>query len=117
METLKEWNFRLKLVRTRRGAILHVIELGKNHFFIEQNPLKDSKYGYAYRRIKAKFPEFYMFWEIKNNRYTGRLLAGAILEKKEIDEFITDVLQSEEFKKYEEVLEQIEHEQETEQTK
>jgi len=116
METLKEWNFKLKLVRTRRGAILHVIELSKDHFFIEQNPLKDSKYGYAYRKIKNRFPEFFMFWEIKNNKYTGRLLAGAILEKKEIDEFITDVLHSEEFKKYEEVMEQIENEQEKRET-
>ena len=117
MITLKEWNFKLKLVRTRRGAILHVIELDKNHFWIEQNPLKDSKYGYAYRKIKAKFPEFYMFWEIKDDKYTGRLLAGAILEKKEIDEFISDVLQSEEYKKYEDVLEKIENEQEAEQNK
>ncbi len=114
MITLKEWNFKLKLVRTKRGAILHVIEIDKNHFWIEQNPLKDSKYGYAYRKIKEKFPEFYMFWEIKDNKYTGKLLAGAILEKKEIDEFITDVLQSEEYKKYEHILESIENEQEAE---
>jgi len=86
--TLKEWDFKLKLVRTKRGAILHVIEIDKN-----------------------------MFWEIKDNRYTGRLLAGAILEKKEIDEFISDVLRSEEYKKYEDVLEKIEHEQEAEQNK
>ena len=41
MKTLKEWNFKLKLVRTRRRAILHVIELDKNHFFIET--LKDRE--------------------------------------------------------------------------
>lgn len=112
MKTLKEWNVKVKLVRTKRGAILHKIELSENHFFLEQNPLKDSKYGVAYRKIKNKFPEFYMFWEIKNNRYTGRLLVGSFLEKEEIDEFITLVAQSEDFKKFEHVLEEIEEEEE-----
>ncbi len=111
MKTLKEWDFRLKLVKTRSGAILHLIEVGENHFFIEQNPLKDSKYGVAYRKLKQKYPEFYIFWEIKNDRYTGRILAGAFLSKEELDEVITDLLKSEEFKQYEEIMEEIEKEE------
>ncbi len=108
MKVLKEWDVKVKLVRTKRGAILHMIELEPGHFYLEQNPLKDSKYGVAYRKIKEHFPEFYMFWEIKNNRYTGKLLAGAFLEKQEIDEFITPLAQTEDFKKFEEVFEEIE---------
>jgi len=114
MRTLKEWDVKVKLVRTKRGAILHKIELSKDHFFLEQNPLKESKYGVAYRKIKNKFPEFYMFWEIKNNRYTGRLLVGSFLEKEEIDEFMTLVAQSEDFKKFEHILEEIEEEEKEE---
>ncbi len=49
-----------------------------------------------------------MFWEIKNNRYTGKLLTGIFLEKEDIDRFITDVLQSEEFKQYEDLREELE---------
>lgn len=111
MRVLEERPVKIKVVRTKRGAILHMIEISKNHFFLEQNPLKDSKYGVAYRKIKNKFPEFYMFWEIKNNRYTGRLLVGSFLEKEEIDEFITLVAQTDEFKKFEHILEEIEEEE------
>ncbi len=86
-----------------------MIELEPGHFYLEQNPLKDSKYGVAYRKIKENFPEFYMFWEIKDNRYTGRLLAGgAFLEKKEIDEFVTLLAKTEDFKNFEEIFEEIE---------
>ncbi len=108
METLKDWELKLEVVKTKKGVVLHKITLSEDHFFLEQNPLKDSKYGFAYRKIKEKYPEFYMFWEIKNNRYTGKLIAGAILDKEEIDLFITDVLQSEEYKSYEDVREEIE---------
>lgn len=108
METIKDWNLKLEIVRTKKGALLHRISVSEDHFFLEQNPLKDSKYGVAYRKIKEKYPEFYMFWEIKNNRYTGKLLAGAILDKDEIDLFITDVLQNEEYKSFEDVKEEIE---------
>ncbi|NPA22015.1 MAG: hypothetical protein GXN92_00315 [Candidatus Micrarchaeota archaeon] len=100
METLREWDVKLKLVKTRRGAILYVIELAPDHFFIEQNPLKNSKYGQAYRKLKSQYEEFYMFWEIRNNRYTGTLLVGAFLRKHEIDPFITMISQSDEFLKY-----------------
>ena len=108
METIKDWDMKLEVVKTRKGVLLHRITLGEDHFFLEQNPLKESKYGVAYRRIKEKYPEFYMFWEIKKGRYTGKLIAGAILDKEEIDLFITDILQSEEFKNYEDVREEIE---------
>ncbi|WP_456392524.1 DUF7132 family protein [Persephonella sp.] len=108
MEQIRQWNIELELVKTKSGAILYKINVGENHFFLEQNPLKDSKYGVAYRKLKEKYPEFYMFWEIKNNRYTGKLLTGIFLEKEDIDRFITDVLQSEEFKQYEDIKEEIE---------
>ncbi len=108
METLKEWQITVEVVRTKKGALLYKINVGENHFFLEQNPLKDSKYGVAYRKLKEKYPEFYMFWEIKNNRYTGRLLIGTFLEKEDIDRFITEVLQSEEYKGYKDIKEEIE---------
>ena len=92
MEVLKEWPVRLQLVRTRRGAVLHRIVVGKDHFFLEQNPLRESRFGVAYRRIKAAFPEFYMFWEFKDGDYTGRLLTGAFLEREEIEDFVDRVL-------------------------
>lgn len=48
MRTIEEKPIKLKVVRTKRGALLHMIEISKNHFFLEQNLLKDSKYGVAY---------------------------------------------------------------------
>ncbi|WP_457640699.1 DUF7132 family protein [Persephonella sp.] len=108
MEQIKQWDIEVELVKTKTGAILYKINVSDNHFFLEQNPLKDSKYGVAYRKLKEKYPEFYMFWEIKNNRYTGKLLTGIFLEKEDIDRFITDVLQSEEFKQYEDLREELE---------
>ncbi len=107
METIKEWDIKLELVKTKKGTILHKITVSDNHFFLEQNPLKESKYGVAYRKIKNMYPEFYMFWEIKDNKYTGRLLTGVFLEKSEIDQFITSVLKSEEYKTYEDVREEL----------
>jgi len=109
MEQIKQWNIKLELVKTKKGAILYKINVSENHFFLEQNPLKDSKYGVAYRKLKEKYPEFYMFWEIKNDKYTGRLLTGIFLEKEDIDRFITDILQSEEFKRYEDIKEDIDN--------
>jgi len=100
MTTLKEWNVLVELVKTKKGAILYKINLEDNHFFLEQNPLKDSKYGVAYRMLKEKFPEFYMFWEIKEDTYTGRALSARISNKRELDEFI-EVLVGGEFKNYE----------------
>jgi len=107
MELIKEWDLKLQVVKTKKGALLYKIQISDNHFFLEQNPLKDSKYGYAYRKLKEIYPEFYMFWEIKNNRYTGRLLTGIILEKKDIDKFITDILKDELYKNYEDIKEEL----------
>ncbi|NPA58380.1 MAG: hypothetical protein GXN94_03690 [Aquificae bacterium] len=105
MEVIKDWDIKLELVKTKKGALLYKITVDENHFFLEQNPLKDSKYGVAYRKLKEKYPEFYMFWEIKDDKYTGRLLTGVFLEKSEIDRFITEMLQSDEFKQYKDVKE------------
>ena len=91
MKTIKKWDVEIELVETKTGAFLYKINLDENHFFLEQNPLKDSKYAVAYRKLKEKFPEFYMFWEIKDNEYTGKILTGRICEKEEINEFI-DIL-------------------------
>ena len=100
MTTLKEWNVLVELVKTKTGALLYKINVKDNLFFLEQNPLKDSKYGVAYRMLKLKYPEFYMFWEIKDNNYTGRALSARLSNKKELDEFI-EALVGEDFKKYE----------------
>jgi len=100
MQTIKEWNAKIELVKTKTGALLHRIILDDNHFFLEQNPLKDSKYGVAYRHLKQKFPEFYMFWEIKDDNYTGNVLTARITNKKELDEFIESLVGGE-FKNYE----------------
>jgi transcription termination factor NusB len=109
MEILKHWDLSLDLVKTKKGAILYKISVSENHFFLEQNPLKNSKYGVAYRALKEKYPEFYMFWEIKDNKYTGKLLTGVLLEKEDIDQFIVDVIKNEEFKEYEDIREEIEN--------
>ncbi len=108
MEVIKEWDLKLEIVKTKRGVLLYKINIDDNHFFLEQNPLKDSKYGYAYRKIKENYPEFYMFWEIKNNKYTGRLLTGVILDKSSIDKFITDILKDDIYKKFTDEKDEIE---------
>jgi len=108
MEVLKDWDLKLQIVKTKKGVLLYKIQITDSHFFLEQNPLKDSKYGYAYRKIKEIYPEFYMFWEIKDNKYTGRLLAGMILEKQDIDKFISDILKDDLYKKYNDIKEEIE---------
>jgi len=100
MTTLREWNVLVELVKTKTGAVLYKINLEDNHFFLEQNPLKDSKYGVAYRMLKLKYPEFYMFWEIKDDQYTGKVLTARLTNKKELDDFI-EALVGSEFKNYE----------------
>jgi len=110
MEVLKEWPVKLQLVRTKKGSVIYRIVLDDNHFFLEQNPLKNSKYGYAYRAIKERFPEFYMFWEIKNNRYTRKLLIGSFLEKKDIDEFLEALLKDLEKAEFEKLADESEKE-------
>ena len=108
MKKIFEKDIKLQKVITRKGVELWKIEVSPNHFFLEQNPFKDSKYGRAYRLLKQKYPFFYMFWEIENNQYTGRLLMGTIVDKKDIDQLITDLVHSEEYKQYEDVMEEIE---------
>ena len=108
MRKIFEKEIKLQKVLTKTGVELWKIELTPNHFFLEQNPFKESKYGKAYRMLKEKYPAFYMFWEIKENRYTGRLLMGTIVEKSDVDALITEWLQNEEFKKYEDISEEIE---------
>ncbi len=100
MKALEEKDIKLKKVLTKTGAELLVIEISPQHFFIEQNYKKKSKYGIAYKQLKERYPQFFMFWEIRNNRYTGRLLLGTMAEKEEIDRFITSILQDEEYKSY-----------------
>jgi len=49
-----------------------------------------------------------MFWEIENDRYTGRMLLATITDKETMDQVITDIVRSEEFKQYEDIEEEIE---------
>jgi len=108
MKVLFERPIKLQKVITKKGVELWKIELAPNHFFLEQNPFKNSKYGRAYRMLKEKYPAFYMFWEIENDQYTGKLLMGTLVDKNAIDDVITDLLRSEEYKKFEDIREEIE---------
>ncbi len=81
-------------VETKSGAILKRIVLGKNHFLLEQNPLKESKYGKMYRKIKAKKLDFYMFWEIKDDEFTGKVLVAEICTIKDLDDVLENFLKS-----------------------
>ncbi len=81
-------------VETKSGAILKRIVLEKNHFLLEQNPLKESKYGRMYRKIKTKKPDFYMFWEIKDDEFTGKVLVAEICESKDLDEVLENFLKN-----------------------
>ena len=81
-------------VETKSGAILKRIVLAENHFLLEQNPLKESRYGKMYRKIKAKNEDFYMFWEIKDDEFTGKVLVAEICESKELDEVLEKFLKS-----------------------
>ncbi|MEO2065744.1 MAG: hypothetical protein ABGX17_04495, partial [Desulfurobacteriaceae bacterium] len=85
MRVKESRELRLQKVVTKTGVELWRIVVAPNHFFLEQNPTKPSKYGTAYREIKKIYPDFYMFWEIKNDEYTGKLLTGTFLEKEDID--------------------------------
>ncbi len=108
MKVLFEKPVKLQKVLTKKGVELWKIELSPDHFFLEQNPFKNSKYGKAYRMLKEKYPFFYMFWEIENNQYTGRLLMGTIVDKGDIDALITNLVKSEEYKEFEDVMDEIE---------
>jgi hypothetical protein len=108
MKVVFEKPIKLQKVITKKGVELWKIEVAPNHFFLEQNPFKASKYGKAYRMLKEKYPSFYMFWEIENDRYTGRMLLATITDKETMDQVITDLIQSEEFKQYKDIEEEIE---------
>lgn len=110
LKTLKDLGIRVELVETKRGAKLIKVVVDDETFLLEQNPMKDSKYGVAYRMLKEKYQDIYFFWEFKNGRYTGRVLTAVFLEKEDIDKFISEILKSEEYKKYEDVRDEEEEE-------
>ena len=97
---IKRKNVKFELFETKDGVLLRRIVVDKDHIFLEQNPHKLSKYGVAYKMLKERYPSFYMFWELKDDEYTGRLLTANIVKKREIDEFIDKILQNEDYKKY-----------------
>ncbi len=96
----------LELIETKSGMLLYKIVLDEDHFFLEQNFLKKSKYGVAYEKLREKSPNFVMFWEIKENDYTGRMLLANILNKRQIDGFLEDLI-GEEFKRYEDIKDEL----------
>jgi hypothetical protein len=104
---VKKQNIAFEFFKTKDGVLLKKIELNKEHFFLEQNPHKKSKYGLAYSKLKEIYPSFYMFWEIKNSYYTGRLLMANIVKKQDIDGFIDKVLQDESYKTFEDFNDEI----------
>jgi len=103
MKTLDEKILKWKIVETKSGAKLIVIEESPDHFWIEQNPFKDSKYGVAYRELKKLYPDLYLFWEIKNGKFTGKLKVEMITNKRTMDRFIESLLNSREFMEYEDI--------------
>jgi transcription termination factor NusB len=107
MRVKESKELRLQKIVTKTGVELLRIVVSPSHFFLEQNPEKPSKYGVAYKKIKAIYPDFYMFWEIKADQYTGRLLTGTFLEKEDIDKFIDSILSDESYKSYEDVKDEI----------
>jgi len=74
-----------------------------NHFWLEQNPLKNSKYWIAYRQLKAVYPDLYLFWEIKDGKYTWRLKLEILTKKEDMDKVIASLIWNEEFMKYEDI--------------
>lgn len=100
MKTLSEKNCKLKIVETKTWAKLLLQDLWDVKY-LEQNPLKDSKYGIAYRKLKQIYPDLYMFWELKNNEFTWNLKLEIITDKKWIDSLIDSILSDQEYKNYE----------------
>ncbi|NPA11129.1 MAG: hypothetical protein GXO62_02690 [Epsilonproteobacteria bacterium] len=86
MKVLKEFDYKLKEVETKTGDKLLRIDIDKNRFFLEQNINKDSHSAEIYKKIKEKNPNFYMFWEIKDDKFTGKVLSAVIEEKEEFFE-------------------------------
>jgi len=108
MKEIWSENVKLKKVIVKSGAELYLIELDENHFFIEQNPNKKSKYGQAYKFLKEKYPDFYMFWEIKDNQYTGNVFMGGLFKKQYTDDFIYNILKTKNFMEYDDIKDDIE---------
>ena len=81
-------------VETKSGAILKKIVIDENHFLLEQNPLKDSKYGNMYRKIKSKNPNFYLFWEIMDNEFTGEVIVAELMSSDNLYEILEKKLKS-----------------------
>lgn len=102
MKTLTEKKCKIKIVETKTGAKLILQDLW-DVWYLEQNPLKDSKYWIAYRKLKQIYPDLYMFWELKNWEFTGRLKLEVITDKQGIDELIDTILKDEEYKAYKDV--------------
>lgn len=102
MKTLSEKKCLFKIVETKTWAKLILQDLWDVKY-LEQNPLKDSKYGIAYRKLKQVYPDLYMFWELKNNEFTGKLKLEIITDKKGIDSLIDSILSDEDYKNYEDV--------------
>ena len=94
MKVLYKKDIVFEEVETKSGAILKRIVIDDNHFLLEQNPLKESKYGRKYREIKAKRENFYMFWEIKNDEFTGKVLVAEICDSDNIDTVLENFLKS-----------------------
>jgi len=103
MKVLDEKILKWKIVETKTWAKLIVIEESPNHFWIEQNPLKESKYWIAYRQLKRIYPDLYLFWEIKDGEFTWRVKLEIITEKPVLDKIISGLLGNEEFMKFEDI--------------
>jgi len=82
-----------------------MIEESPNHFWLEQNPLKESKYWIAYKLLKNIYPDLYLFWEIKDWKFTGKLKIELTSNKKTMDQIIQDIIKSETFKNYKDIEE------------
>ena len=100
MKILSEKDCKLKIVETKTGAKLLLIDMWDVQY-LEQNTLKDSKYGVAYRKLKAIYPDLYMFWEIKDGDFTWNLKLELLASKKDIDNLIDNILSDSSYKDYE----------------
>lgn len=107
MKVKESKEIRLQKVVTKTGAELYRIVVSPSLFYLEQNPLKPSKYGVAYKELKKAYPDFYMFWEIKNGKFTGRLLTATFLDRDDIDRFIDSIITDESYKDYEDVKDEF----------
>jgi hypothetical protein len=51
--------------------------------------------------LKQQNPNFYMFWEIKDWKFTGNLKLELVTSKKDLDQILRSILNSDEFSKFE----------------